>query len=114
MLLNEIPVYGIIIYVGVSLTAINVALQLFLRNIIYEFIYCTSIIIGITFIFSQFLAFWYVFSGNLFFKELSVLFSFLGSTGLLFYLIFLWIKKIELFKEDRLPKKGDEPLGTGT
>lgn len=84
MLLNEIPVYGIIIYVGVSLTAINVALQLFLRNIIYEFIYCTSIIIGIAFMFSQILAFWYIFSENLFFKELSVLFGFLGSDANIF------------------------------
>lgn len=105
MLLNEMPAYGIIIYVGVSLTAINIGFQVFDRNNSLKYIYDVTIFMGILFIFALLFSFGYIFTEDLFFKELAVLIAFIGSSFLLLTAIALRSAgKVEPLKEEYLPK----------
>lgn len=106
MLLNELPAYAIIIFVGVSLTSLNVGLQLFQRNDIYRPVYLMSIFIGIVFVSSLLMSFWYIISEDFSFKIYAVLIAFMGSNGLLYFLFLLlgFDQSRAMLKEDFLPK----------
>lgn len=106
MLHSELPAYAITIFVGVSLTSLNTGLQLFLHNEIYRTIYNTSIFIGTIFVISLLASFWYIISEDIFYKEFSILFAFVGSTGLLYFLFLLFgtDRAKSILKDDFLPK----------
>jgi len=106
MLLNELPAYGIIIFVGVSLTSLNVGLQLFQRNETHRAIYILSIFISIIFVISLLMALWYIISEVLSYKLWSLFFVYIGSHGLLYFLLLLlgFDQSRAVLKEDFLPK----------